>query len=108
MELAGKTSGIGCIRTVQETLLTSGLYHYQHHLKSRDDFKKKLEDQSRYNHVVHNSYFSNIHDDVIINFDEKTFMYNFQGTLDGTLSKRINIDHFRYRISIGYHVVVFD
>lgn len=75
---------------------------------SLDDFKKKYEDKSRYNRLVYNSYFSNIHDDVIISFDEKTFIYSFQGTLDGTLNKRINIDNFKYRLSIGYTIVVFD
>lgn len=75
---------------------------------SLDDFKKKIKDKSRYDRIVYNSYFSNIHDDVIIHYDEKAFIYCFQGTLDKTLNKRINIDNYKYRLSNGYTVVIFD
>lgn len=75
---------------------------------SKDDFKKKITDKNRYNKIIADSYFSNTHDDVIITFDEKTFTYKFQGTLDKTLKKKINIDNFLYRLTIGYNVLVFD
>ena len=75
---------------------------------SKEDFNKKYKDKSRYNHTVTNSYFSNIHDDLIITFDERAFIYKFQGALNASIKNLINIEHFKYRLSSGYIVIVFD
>lgn len=75
---------------------------------SNKDLLHKAKNRERYDRIVHNSYFSNIHEDVAISFTNNIFIYEFQGTLDGTLSSRIDIDDFRYRLSLGYTVIVFD
>ena len=75
---------------------------------SKKDLMIKAKDTNRFDRIVYNSYFSNIHDDVSISFNNNIFTYEFQGTLDETLSKRIDIDDFKYRLSLGYNVIVFD
>lgn len=75
---------------------------------SKKDLLLKAKDKDNYDRIVYNSYFSNIHDDVAISFTNNIFIYEFQGTLDHTLSERINTDDFNYRLTLGYNVIVFD
>lgn len=75
---------------------------------SESDFQRKTRDKSRFDRIIKDSYFSNIHDDVIISYERNAFVYEFQGTLDETLSKRINVEDFKYRLSLGYNVIIFD
>lgn len=72
------------------------------------DFEKKSSDKDRFDRFISDSYFSNIHEDVTISFEKNIFSYEFQGTLDNTISKRVNIDDFQYRLSLGYTVIVLD
>jgi CheY-specific phosphatase CheX len=75
---------------------------------SNKDLLYKAKNEQRYDRIVHNSYFSNIHEEVAINFNNNIYIYEFQGILDGTIYSRINIDDFKYRLSLGYSVIIFD
>jgi CheY-specific phosphatase CheX len=75
---------------------------------SNKDLLFKAKDEHRYDSIVHNSYFSNIHEEVAISFDNNIYIYEFQGILDGSIYSRINIDDFKYRLSLGYSVIIFD
>lgn len=75
---------------------------------SKSDLEVKSHDKKRFNRIIKESYFSHIHDNVMINFENNIFSYEFQGTLDNTLSSRINVDDYMYRLSQGYNVVIFD
>lgn len=75
---------------------------------SQNDLAKKAKQKDRFDRIISNSYFSNIHDEVTISFQRNIFIYEFQGTLDETIAKRIDIEDFKYRLSLGYHVIIFD
>ena len=75
---------------------------------SKQDFQAKLEHKDRFDRIVNNSYFGNMHEDVGIKFEHDIFIYEFKGALNADLSKRINLKDFEYRLSLGYKVFVFD
>lgn len=75
---------------------------------SKQDFQAKLAHKERFDRIVTNSYFGNMHEDVGIKFEHDIFIYEFKGALNADLSKRINLKDFEYRLSLGYKVFVFD
>ena len=75
---------------------------------SMDDVKTKLRDKDKYERVVVNSYFGFMHENASILFNEGIFTYEFRGDLNVDITKRVNLQDFEYRLSIGHKAFIFD
>lgn len=75
---------------------------------SLDDVRKKLKEKDAYERVVINSYFGFMHENASISFDKGIYFYEFRGDLNVELTKRLSLQDFEYRLSIGHKVFIFD
>ena len=75
---------------------------------SIDDVKAKLVDKDKYERVIINSYFGFMHENASVSFNQGIFVYEFRGDLNVDLSKRVSLQDFEYRLSIGHKIFIFD
>ncbi len=75
---------------------------------SLDDCKVKMRDKERYDALIIHSYFGFMNENASVIFDRGAFVYEFRGELNADISERISFQDFRYRLSMGHKVFVFD
>jgi hypothetical protein len=75
---------------------------------SLDDVRAKMKDKDKYERAITHSYFGFMHENASIRFSQGAFIYEFRGDLNVEISKRVSVNDFEYRLSIGHKVFIFD
>ena len=75
---------------------------------SRQDFQQKAQQKERFDRIVSHSYFGNMHEDVVVKFEDNIFYYEFKGALNVDISNHLKLNDFKYRLSLGYKIFIFD
>ena len=93
-------------QSIASTLISNNYFVVM--ASSIDDVRKKLKDKDKYERVVINSYFGFMHENASIAFTNGIFVYEFRGDLNIDITKRVSLQDFEYRLSIGHKVFIFD
>lgn len=80
-------------------IITSSLKELKYKLKYHKDL---------FDHVLIESHFGSLPQEVTVNFNAGIFTYTFQGRLDQQLKKALDLKVLEERLSLGFKIFVFD
>lgn len=100
------TDNIDNRQTIASTLISNNYFAVM--ATSKEDLKARLAQKDKFGAIITHSFFGNIFETFEVTFHNNIYTYELKGALKGNIKDRLNVEDFKYRLSLKYRVFVLD